>query len=170
MKKIIVFLLVLMTGCLSINAQSPVYRNGNSYMVDGQMMNKKAYKGYLQNTCPEAFNKFNSGYKTANAGWGLFGAGLGLETAAIAMAIATPAIAVDKKEVDDKTMVGLSTGMALSYVTGSLMTTAGIVCLAVGYAKMHSAADMYNTSCAKKPVAELHLTAGRNAVGLACKF
>ncbi len=161
-------MLVLLTGCMMVQAQSPVIRNGNDYVVDGQVMKKAAFNGYLKNTCPEAYAKFNSGYKTSKAGWGLFGTGIGLGVAAVGMAIATPWAVQDKS---DEAVIGYSTGMVLAYVASSLATTSGIICLAVGYGKMHNSADnLYYATCAKKPVAELHLTAGQNGIGLACRF
>lgn len=163
MKKLLLLALVMMTGWMTTQAQSPVIRNGNDYVLDGQVMNKVAFNGYLQNTCPEAYNKFNSGYKLSKTGWGLFGAGLGVEVAALAMVFAYPAVATQNT-------YGYLTGMTLAYVAGSGMTTAGIVCLAVGYGKMHNAAELYNASCASRQTAELHLTAGPNSIGLACKF
>ncbi len=155
--------------------QSCVIRSGNTYIVDGQAMNKKAFDGFLKNTNATAYNKFNNGYKLSKAGWGLFGGGLGLETVAFIMAAATPAVAMKaadnaSDEAVVKTSVGYTTGMALAYIAGAAATTAGIVCLGVGYGRMHNAADVYNVDCQKKPVAELQLTAGRGTIGLACKF
>lgn len=168
MKKLLAFFLVMMAGLMTIQAQSLVVRNDNDYIVDGQVMNKAAFNGYLQNTSPEAYAKFNSGYKLSKTGWGLFGAGLGTEVIAIAMAMATPAVI--QGGLTTSKAVGYTTGTALIYIAGTSLTTAGIVCLAVGYGKMHNAADLYNVSRASKPTAELHLTAGANAIGLACRF
>lgn len=176
--KRVFFLLVAIMSMLAAQAQtqqSCVIRSGNTYIVDGQAMNKKAFDGFLKNTNATAYNKFNNGYKLSKAGWGLFGGGLGLETVAFIMAAATPAVAMKtadnaSDEAVVKTSVGYTTGMVLAYVVGAAATTAGIVCLGVGYGRMHNAADVYNVDCQKKPVAELQLTAGRGTIGLACKF
>ena len=50
-------------------------RIGNSYIVNQNVMNSRAYMGYLQNTSPEVYGRFKSGYVTAMTGWGLFAAG-----------------------------------------------------------------------------------------------
>lgn len=168
MKKLLALLLVMMTGWMTMQAQSPVVRNGNVYVVDGQVMNKAAFNGFLKNTSPEAYTKFNSGYKLSKAGWGLFGTGLGVEVAAIAMAAATPAVAA--KEMSGSAATGYAMGVTLAYIAGSAMTTSGIICLAVGYGRMHNAADLYNVTRESKQTAELHVTAGANGLGLACRF
>lgn len=176
--KRVFFLLVAIMSMLAAQAQSQscVIRSGNTYVVNGDVMNKKAFDGFLKNTNTAAYTKFHSGYKISKAGWGLFGGGLGLGTAAFAMALATPAVAEKMAETDGpdeavaQTSIGYTTGMVLTFVAGSAITTAGIVCLGVGYGRMHNAADVYNVDCQKKPVAELQLTAGRGTIGLACKF
>ena len=40
-------------------------RIGNSYIVNQNVMNSRAYMGYLQNTSPEVYGRFKSGYVTA---------------------------------------------------------------------------------------------------------
>ena len=80
MKKFFALMLVSVLA-LSAMAQSPVYRVGDKYMMDGKMMNKREFKGYLQNTCPEAFQLFNNGYKLSIAGWTCFGTGLAINAA-----------------------------------------------------------------------------------------
>ena len=84
MKKIITMLLMSVIA-LGAMAQSPVYRVGDKYMMDGKMMNKQEFKGYLQNTSPEAFQLFNNGYKLSIAGWSCFGVGLALNSVGSAM-------------------------------------------------------------------------------------
>lgn len=169
MKKIFSFavLLALAVGAM---AQSSVVRSGNQYLINGQTMNSREFKGYLQNTCPEAFSKFNSGYKTAIAGWVLFGGGLGLELGGIATSIASGVKAVESTSGATPAEVGGVIAGPLMYVTGALAVGSSIVCLAVGYARMHNTVDVYNVSCAKKPMAEFHLTSGANGVGIACQF
>lgn len=168
MKRLLALVLVMMTGWMTMQAQAPVVRNGNVYIVDGQVMNKAAFDGFLKNNSPEAYAKFDSGYKLSKSGWGVFGAGLGVGTAAIAMAMAAPAFT--QNNPSDYAIAGYSAGTALVFVAGSSLTTAGIVCLAVGYGKMHNAANLYNNSQASRQTAELRLTVGAGTVGLACRF
>lgn len=59
--------------------QKAMTRSGNTYFLNGQVMDKKAYIRFLKDNCPAAWQKANSGYKTATAGWCLLGIGAGLE-------------------------------------------------------------------------------------------
>ena len=142
MKKIITMLLmsVLALGAL---AQSPVYRIGDKYMIDGQMMNKREFKGYLQNTSPEAFQLFHNGYKLSIAGWSCFGVGLAVNSAGSFMIRRYINSNVQKDGV-------YYIGSALTSA-GSSLTVAGITCLGVGYARMHRAANLYNIEKAHRP-------------------
>lgn len=142
MKKIIT---VLLMGVIALGAmaQSPVYRVGDKYMMDGKMMNKREFKGYLQNTSPEAFQLFENGYKLSVAGWGCFGVGLAVNTVGSAMVRRYLRGNVQKDAVYD-------IGAALTSA-GASITVAGITCLGVGYARMHKAATLYNIEQAKRP-------------------
>ena len=142
MKKIFVMLMMCVVA-LGAMAQSPVYRVGDKYMMEGQMMNKQAFKGYLQNTCPQAFQLFQNGYKLSIAGWSCFGVGLAVNTAGSALLQRYINGKVPKDNV-------YYVGSALSSI-GSSVTVAGITCLAVGYARMHKAADLYNIEQAHRP-------------------
>lgn len=142
MKKIITMLLMSVIA-LGAMAQSPVYRVGDKYMMDGKMMNKQEFKGYLQNTSPEAFQLFNNGYKLSIAGWSCFGVGLALNSVGSAMV---------RRFVNGKTEKDAvyNVGAALTSV-GSGITVAGITCLGVGYSRMHKAANLYNIDKAQRP-------------------
>jgi len=128
---------------LGAMAQSPVYRVGDKYMMDGNMMNKKEFKGYLKNTCPEAFQLFNNGYKLSVAGWSCFGVGLTLNSVGSVMLRRYIRKNAQKDELYD-------VGSALSSA-GASITVAGITCLAVGYTRMHKAAKLYNIEKANRP-------------------
>ena len=154
MKKIIAMLMMSVIA-LGAMAQSPVYRIGDTYMMDGQMMNKKEFKGYLQNTSPEAFQLFNNGYKLSIAGWTCFGVGVALNSAGSAMV---------RRYVNNNTQKDnvYYVGSALTSA-GSSITVAGITCLGVGYARMHKAADLYNMEKANRP--DLRFVFGVNSEG-----
>lgn len=152
-------------------AQSPVLRNGNHYVVDGQSMNSREFKGFLKNTCPEAFNKFNSGHKVATAGWVQFGLGLGLEVGGLAATIVSAKNMADQQPQEPTKLEGGAIAGPLMYVSGALVVSSGIVCLAVGYARMHNTVDIYNLSRGRQAfVPEFRLTGGVNGLGLACRF
>ena len=162
MKKIIamLFMSVIALGAM---AQSPVYRVGDKYMMDGQMMNKKEFKGYLQNTSPEAFQLFQNGYKLSIAGWSCFGVGLAVNTVGTGMMRRYFNGKVQKDVVYE---IGASLASA-----GSGLTVAGITCLAVGYTRMHKAAHLYNIEKAHRP--DLRWVFGMNnegAMALAMQF
>ena len=142
MKKIIAMLLMSVMA-LGAMAQSPVYRIGDKYMMDGKMMNKQEFKGYLQNTCPEAFQLFNNGYKLSIAGWSCFGVWLAVNTVGTGMLRRYINGKAQKDTVYD-------VGYALSSA-GASITVAGITCLAVGYTRMHKAAKLYNIEKAHRP-------------------
>ena len=142
-KKKIITMLLMSVIALGAMAQSPVYRIGDKYMMDGKMMNKREFKGYLQNTCPEAFQLFQNGHKLSIAGWSCFGVGLAVNTVGGAM-MRRYINGTAKK--DDVYYVGTALSSA-----GSCITVAGITCLAVGYTRMHKAANLYNIEQAHRP-------------------
>lgn len=142
MKKFFALMLVSILA-LSAMAQSPVYRVGDKYMMDGKMMNKREFKGYLQNTSPEAFQLFNNGYKLGVAGWACFGTGLAINTAGSAML---------RSYLRGETQKGLIFDIGTSLTSlGSGLTVAGIVCVSVGYTRMHKAVNLYNIEKAHRP-------------------
>jgi len=154
MKKIFAMLLMSVIA-LGAMAQSPVYRVGDKYMMDGKMMNKGEFKGYLKNTCPEAFQLFQNGYKLSIAGWSCFGVGLAMNTAGSFMIRRYINGKVQRDGVYDA-------GVVLSS-WGSGITVAGITCLAVGYTRMHKAAKLYNIEKAQRP--DLRWVFGMNGYG-----
>ena len=142
MKKIIAVLLMSVIA-LGAMAQSPVYRVGDRYMMDGKMMNKREFQGYLHNTCPEAFQLFRNGHKLSIAGWSCFGVGLAVNSAGSALLRRYINSNVPKDSMYD-------VGTILSSV-GASITVAGVTCLAVGYTRMHKAATLYNIEKAQRP-------------------
>lgn len=127
----------------------PSVRVGNRYMIGSEMMNKKAYRGYLQNTCPEAFTQFDKGYKTAIAGWGLMGAGPVAFTAGFWIFFpASFGWFPDMTPEQERHLKGVvGSGMALTCLGGAALLSS-IVCVSVGYSQMHQASNKYNNRCA----------------------
>lgn len=148
-------MLLLSVFALGAMAQSPVYRVGDKYMLDGKMMNKREFKGYLQNTSPEAFQLFDNGYKLSIAGWSCFGVGLAINTVGSAMVRR-----YIRSNVQRDAMYDIGTVL---YSAGSGITVAGITCLGVGYARMHKAATLYNIEQAQRP--DLRWVFGVNSEG-----
>ena len=124
-------------------------------MMDGKMMNKREFKGYLQNTSPEAFQLFKNGHKLSIAGWSCFSVGLVVNTAGTVMLRRYINSNVQKDALYD-------VGTALTSA-GAGITVAGITCLAVGYTRMHKAANLYNIEKANRP--DLRWVFGMNGNG-----
>lgn len=158
-----VFVLILLSiFSLGAMAQSPVYRIGDKYMMDGQMMNKEAFKGYLKNTSPEAFALFDNGHKLSIAGWTCLS--VGVVSNSVGTFMMRKYISGNAKRDSS-----YSIGSALTSL-GSGATVAGITCLGVGYARMHKAANLYNIDKAKRPELNFAVVAGDNGMGLAMQF
>ena len=142
MKKFLVLLTALLLTA-GLMAQSPVYRVGDKYMMDGTMMNKCEFKGYLKNTCPEAFELFNNGHRLSIAGWSCFGVGLAVNSVGSSLLYACL-----RGEIKQCYMLDLSSTLTS---LGAGVTVAGITCLAVGYTRMHKAVNLYNIEKAHRP-------------------
>lgn len=161
MKKTFV-LMLLSIFSLGAMAQSPVYRIGDKYMMDGQMMNMAAFKGYLKNASPEAFALFDNGHKLSIAGWTCLS--VGVVTNGVGSVMMRKYISGNAKKD-----ASYGIGSALTSL-GSGAATAGIVCLGVGYARMHKAANLYNIDKAKRPELNFAVVASDNGMGLAMQF
>ena len=144
-------------------------RIGNSYIVNQNVMNSRAYMGYLQNTSPEVYGRFKSGYVTAMPGWGLFAAGPSLT-----LCIGLPVwLSGDPCMYDhyDSHKVALHAGFGIGFIAvGMGAFISGITCLGVGYGRMHRSADIYNFHCANKPTTYWSLQSSANGLGLALHF
>lgn len=151
MKKFVTFLFIstiLSCACMAkeeINA--PTLRWGNKYIVGTETLNKRAYRGYLQNTCPEAFAQFDKGYKTAMAGWGLFGAGPVMVGVGFPFFLGA-SFGYDPEntpEFERRRKATCFSCLGLTCLGGAAFVS-GIVCISVGYSQMHQAADLYNNT------------------------
>ena len=144
-------------------------RIGNSYIVNQNVMNSRAYMGYLQNTSPEVYGRFKSGYVTAMTGWGLFAAG-----PILTLCIGLPVLIFGDPCMDDhydSHKVALHAGFGIgSIAVGMGAFISGITCLGVGYGRMHRSAEIYNFLCANKPTTYWSLQSSANGLGLALHF
>ena len=154
MQKFLAMCLVAMLS-LGAMAQSPVYRVGDKYMMNGEMMDKREFKGYLKNTCPEAFELFNNGHKLSIAGWSCFGIGLAINS--VGSSILTSCL---RGQITQDYMLDISYSLT---TLGAGVTVAGVTCLAVGYTRMHKAVNLYNIEKAKRP--DLRWVFGMNRNG-----
>lgn len=151
--------------------QKVLTRSGNTYFYDGKAMDKKAYIRFLETNCPAAWQKANTGYKTATAGWCLLGIGAALEVGGIIGAIATAGHIVNADSVDPYATTNSMLGLTAMYYIGGVSVLASIPTISVGYAKMHNSVDVYNVSCtASEARPYLSVQAGQNGIGLALNF
>ena len=146
MKKILAILLTSFIA-LGAMAQAPVYRVGDKYMRDGTIMNKKEFKGYLKNTCPEAYELFNNGHKLSVAGWWCFGVGLGVNS--MGSSLLSLYFRSETRKSNPNHYI-YDFGTTLTSI-GSGLTIAGITCLSVGYTRMHKSVNLYNIEKAHRP-------------------
>ncbi|GEM_PF-1156871 len=151
--------------------QKALTRSGNTYFLGNQAMDKKAYIRFLETNCPAAWQKANSGYKTATAGWCLLGIGAGLEIGGVIGVIATAGSMVNGTTDDSMTAVNSTLGLAALYYVGAFSIVASIPTIAVGYAKMHNSVDVYNVACTTAQVRPYwSIQTSKNGVGLAYNF
>lgn len=134
-------------------------------------MDKKAYIRFLKDNCPAAWQKANSGYKTATAGWCLLGIGAGLELGGVIGVIATTGSIINGTTDDGMTAVNSTLALAALYYVGAFSIVASIPTISVGYAKMHNSVDVYNVACTTAQVRPYwSIQTSNNGIGLAYNF
>ena len=146
-KSFFLFCLLAVAFCAQAQSSSLVVRAGNKYIVDSRTYNKKEFCRYIDGRDMQAYQKFKSGMHVANAGWGMFGTGLGLGLVGCGVAVvsaiqAGPDIVTEQ---DPSRLKGVLVGELVFYI-GAALEIPAIVCLGVGYGRMHKAANMYNVS------------------------
>lgn len=147
----VLFALISIPATAQVDNSAFVVRYGNTYIAENMTMNKKAFMGFLQSRDAVNYNYFRSAYRLSNVGWGLFGGGLAVS------------------------VVGAFFGQVGAVVSsvGGLANTAGIVCLGVGYARMHNTVNNYNAIRAygqQKPAVNVTLQSSTDGIGFAIRF
>ena len=129
----------------------------NEYMYCGKYLDKKAYKQFLRDNCPQAYKQYNDGKKWAISGWCLMGAGIALTGAGIGM------VAANADE---------DAAMALTITGPTLTCLAVLIPIAVGYDKINRSHKTYNKKCATSSAVPLAfgVSIGQNGLGLAMQF
>lgn len=149
---------------------SIVVKKGNTFYCGDQQMNRAAYKQFLQNECPQAYQQYKQGQQCMIAGWALFGGGLvcapfcgtGLFVSAFGSS-ATPPSQDNSARHANKAFFG---GLCVSAVA----VIASVPLLSAGYVKMDNrSVKTYNEQCAKQNV-EVAFELTGNGVGLALRF
>ena len=163
------FLLLALVASIALMAQgnsSIVIRNGNTYVTEGTSMNKVEFCDFLKSQNSAAYQTFQQSLKLSKQGWALFGTGLGVELAGAVTWLASGAAAANVKNPDKTVFIGTNVGAAL-IVAGDCLTLSGIVCLGVGYGRMHRCVDIYNVEYQSKSNAQLRVNCTGNGLGLA---
>ena len=133
-------------------------RSGNTYMYGDLVMNKDAYRNWLnEQNCPAAYKQFYSGQSTAMAGWFIMVAGLALDLGSILLSITN--------NNGSTNPVAIAMG-----VTGGCLEIACIPTLCVGYSKMHRSVDIYNASCKKTASVQKYWAIQTSSNGLSLAY
>lgn len=136
---------------------TPISRYGNRYTNQTVTMNNRQFLNFLKNSdCTAAYQQCKNGYNMAVAGWCCMGAGLGIYI--VNYGIMLGSLDCNRWNISVMCLAG-----ALELVS--------IPTLAVGYTRMHQAANIYNISCSHKtPERYWSLEAGQNGIGIAYNF
>lgn len=148
---------------------SIVVKKGNTFYCGDQQMNRAAYKQFLQNECPQAYQQYKQGQQCMIAGWSLFGGGL------VGSALTGPMWFVSafgnsaSSKTDSKPSVANRSLLSAGLLFGAAVI-ASVPLLSVGYVKMDNrSVKTYNEQCAKQNV-EVAFELTGNGVGLALRF
>lgn len=148
---------------------SIVVKKGNTFYCGDQQMHRAAYKQFLQNECPQAYQQYKQGQQCMIAGWALFGGGL------VGSALTGPMWFVSafgnsaSSKTDSKPSVANRSLLSAGLLFGAAVI-ASVPLLSVGYVKMDNrSVKTYNEQCAKQNV-EVAFELTGNGVGLALRF
>lgn len=187
MKRISLFI-ALAISAISLGAQTIapryaaepadyVYRTGNTYVCDGQAMNKYQYRDFLATRYVPAYEQFRNGLIVSNVGWGLLGGGFALDIIGSSLLIAAQVQGANNNTSDISQGLGTAVGATMMAVFGSACCSLGgtlkiasIPTLCVGYARMHKSADTYNVRHKNQAQLSVGVCTSPNSVGLALQF
>jgi len=159
-----------------------VTRVGNTYSVGNNAMNSKAFMGYLQSRDAVSYQTFRSARNLANAGWGLLAVGLACEIASVPMLIygtMNTAKSVTSETTGDEAakkadqIANIAVASEMMLIGGGLVSTAGVVCISLGYVRMHETAEIYNGTMSyrrKQAGMNVALQSSRDGIGIALQF
>ena len=187
MKRIILFM-ALAISAISLSAQTIapryvaepadyVYRTGNTYICNGQTMNKYQYRDFLATRYVPAYEQFRNGLVVANVGWGLLGGGFALDIIGSSLLIAAQVQGATHNSSDLSEGLGVAVNATVMAIFGSACCSLGgtlkiasIPTLCVGYSRMHKSVDTYNVRHTHQQQVALGICTGSNTVGLALQF
>lgn len=154
-----------------------VYRTGNTYVCNGQAMNKYQYRDFLAARYVPAYEQFRNGFIVSNVGWGLFGGGFALDIIGSSLLIAAQVQGANNNSSDLSEGLGTAVNATVMALFGSaccslggILKIASIPTLCVGYSRMHRSADTYNVRHKTQAQLSVGVCTSPNSVGLALQF
>lgn len=161
---------------LTADSASLVTRDANKYIANGEIMNKRAFMGFLKSRDAVAYNQFRNGYNLSLAGWVLLACGgvtmiVGLCGLAPNLGLLMVGFPLLKATGEDKDIENKTETFSWILLTGMATTVASVVCLGTGYGIMHNTPKIYNGNITKrKPVVTFNLQSSRDGLGIAMRF
>lgn len=161
----------------SAHAEDYVYRTGNTYVCNGQVMNKYAYRDFLSTRYIPAYEQFQNGLRVSNVGWGLLGGGLALDIIGSGMILGAVVQGANNTGSDLSEGIGNAVSATMLIIfgkaccsLGGTLKIAAIPTLCVGYARMHKSVDVYNVRRVHQSNVSLGVSTSGNGIGLALNF
>jgi len=168
-------LIIACFACCLLYAQeqptsSLVVKKGNTYYYGSQQMNRAAYKQFLQNECPQAWQQYKQGEQCMIAGWTLFGTGIvGTSFMAPVFLVSGFGGSAEPPEVDHP-IRRARRALGISLLTSEIMVLTSIPLLSVGYIKMDNrSVKTFNSQCAPQKV-ELAFGLTSSGIGMNILF
>lgn len=186
--KRIILIMALTISAISLGAQTIapryvaepadyVYRTGNTYICNGQTMNKYQYRDFLATRYVPAYEQFRNGLVVANVGWGLLGGGFALDIIGSSLLIAAQVQGTNNNSSDLSEGLGTAVSATMMavfgiacYSAGGVFEIASIPALCIGYSRMHRSTDTYNARHTPRPTVALGICTSPGTVGLALQF
>ena len=143
---------------------SVVVKKGNTFYCGDQQMNRAAYKQFLQDECPQAYQQYKQGQQCMIAGWALFGGGL------VCAPFLGLGMFVSGFGASAKPGTHGSGVLTDCLIVSAAAVVASVPLLSVGYVKMDNrSVKTYNEQCAKQNV-ELAFGLTGNGVSMSVRF
>ncbi len=142
---------------INLTSSEYVWRSGKNFYCGDQLLTKKEYKYFLQNTCPRAFGQYQKGDRLMKAGWTFFGLGAASFTMGAFFFIPSDS------------NLDLAAVLFNTPITG-MCWAIGIPMLCVGYRERDRSTATYNMLCQGEPPITYNITASQNGIGFAINF